>query len=83
MTIDELIKQLGKAKQKVGGDATVAAVGMFGENDYNLPEYVVTGDFRDQDGYDYKVALIANRGGEEFTQNGIAHYKWNPETQKV
>lgn len=83
MTIEELIEQLERAKEKAGGDAVVAAVGMFGENDYSLPEYVVTGDFRDQDGRDYKVALVANRGGEEFTQNGIPHYEWKPETQKV
>lgn len=79
MSIDEMISQLQMMKEKVGGEAKVVVVRInYGENDYIIPDFGVVGDFEDQDGYEYKAALVGEIGGEEFTEKGIPHYKWEP-----
>lgn len=84
MTVDELIGALGAVKEKVGGDKDVVFVGVgFGENDYLEPSYPVVGDFQDQDGNEFKCAIVCGSGGSEFTMNGTPHYKWNPSQNRV
>jgi hypothetical protein len=79
MTIDEMINQLTKLKEKIGGEHQVPCVIIdWGENDYVIPEYATIGNFVDQDGETYKCALVGHYGGEEFTEDGIEHYKWKP-----
>lgn len=79
MTVDEMISALEALKAKVGGDEKVVVVNVgFGENDYLEPSYPVVGDFRDQDGYEFKCAIVADCGGSEFTERGTPHYKWVP-----
>lgn len=83
MTIDKMIDELEAIRCEIGGNHEVAVVGVgFGENDYLIPEYVICGDFVDQDKNEYGCAFIANAGGEEFTEKGIPHYKWNPKKFK-
>ena len=79
MTVNQMIKELENIKDKIGGDHEVPVVRInYGENDYIIPEFATIGNFEDQDGKEYKCALIGKMGGEEFTENGIAHYKWKP-----
>ena len=80
MTIDQLINELIDAKQKLGtGDVEVPVVRIgYGENDYTVPDKVLTGDFVDQDGCQYQCALVGKSGGEEFTEKGTYHWRWNP-----
>ena len=84
MTIDELIKQLTKARELVGCDKKIPVVRVnYGENDYILPSYVVVADIVDQDGEKYDCAIVGDSGGEELTKVGIAHYEWKPEKDKL
>lgn len=84
MTIREAIEQLQKAAKLVGEDAELAVVRVnYGENDYVAPSYVVTGSFEDQDGNEFKCAMVGEDGGEEFTKVGVPHYEWKSEKDKV
>lgn len=79
MTVNDMISALEALKDKVGGDEKVVVVNVgFGENDYLEPSYPVVGDFQDQDGYEFKCAIVADCGGSEFTERGTPHYKWSP-----
>lgn len=74
-----MIDELKAIREKIGGDHEVPVVQIdYGENDYIIPNRVITGDFVDQDGYEFKCALIGKIGGEEFSERGIPHYKWKP-----
>lgn len=80
MTIDKMIEELEAIREEIGGDHEVAIVRTnYGENDYLVPEYGIIGNFVDQDGSCFRCAFIANIGGEEFTEKGVAHYKWKPD----
>ena len=78
MTIDEMINELQKMKAKIGGNHQVPVVSMLGENDYVIPDFGTIGDFVDQDGYEFKCALVGETGGEEFTSEDVGHWKWKP-----
>lgn len=78
MTIDKMIEVLTKMKEKVGGDEEVVVMATFGENDYFEPDYGVVEDMKDQDGYKFKCAFIAEAGGSELSKVGVPHYKWQP-----
>ena len=78
MTIDEMINELQKMKAKIGGNHQVPVVNMMNENDYVIPDFGTIGDFVDQDGYEFKCALVGETGGEEFTSEDVGHWKWKP-----
>jgi hypothetical protein len=80
MSIDEMIETLQSFKDKLGsGKEEVPVVRInYGENDYFIPSFGLIGDFTDQDNNEFKCALIANIGGEEFTEKGTYHWKWKP-----
>ena len=83
MTIDEMIDYLQRMKNDVGGNAEVAVVRLgYGENDYIIPDYGITGHFEDQNQYKFKCAFIGKTGGSEFTEIGTPHYKWVPHKQE-
>ena len=83
MTIDEMINDLQRMKNEVGGDALVAVVRLgYGENDYIIPDYGITGHFEDQNQYKFRCAFVGKTGGSEFTEKGTAHYKWVPHKQE-
>lgn len=83
MTIDAMIEALTILKERVGGDAEVPVMTTTGENDYIIPSFPVAGDFEDQDGNEFKCALVGDVGGEEFTKKGTPHYEWEPEDDRV
>lgn len=84
MTIDKMIDTLTVLKGKVGGDEEVPVVRIdYGENDYIIPDFAVCGNFCDQDGNEFKCALVGSEGGEEFAKTGTGHYNWNAKTDIV
>ena len=83
MKIKKLIETLEKMKAVVGDNAEVPVMSTFGENDYFLPAYGVIANLKDQDGNEYKCALIAEDGGEELTKSGVEHWKWNPTKDRI
>lgn len=84
MTIDNMIETLQRLKERVGGEEEVPVVRInYGENDYIMPDFAVSGNFIDQDGNTFRCALVGKYGGEEFTKEGAAHYKWAAEKDKV
>ena len=82
MTIDEMIDELQKMKAKIGGEHQVPVVGLMGENDYIVPDFGTVGKFTDQDGNEFKCALVGNTGGEEFTSVKSYHWNWKPKRVK-
>ena len=74
-----MINELQKMKAKIGGDHQVPVVGTMGENDYIIPDFGTVGEFTDQDGNEFKCALVGDTGGEEFTEVDVDHWNWNPE----
>lgn len=83
MTIKKMIEELEKMAEEVGDDAEVPVMTTYGENDYVIPKYGVIAELEDQDGNTFKCALIGSEGGSELSEQGIAHYKWNPSKSKV
>jgi hypothetical protein len=75
-----MIEELINVRNGLGtGDVEVPVVRInYGENDYIIPTKAIIGDFIDQDKQQYKCALVGKIGGEEFSQKGTPHYKWNP-----
>ena len=83
MTIDKMIQELEKMRAKIGGEHEVPVVRInYGENDYIIPDFGTIGDFVDQDGYEFKCALVGEMGGEEFTSEDVGHWKWKPKKIK-
>lgn len=84
MTIDEMLLELERMRDVVGGDKQVAVVRVgCGENDYIVPAYGIVGKFEDQDRRTFRCALIGDECGEEFTRKGVEHYEWDPEEDDV
>lgn len=84
MTIDNLIAELQKAKEAVGGDTPIYYVTTgWGENDIFEMNYIVKGDFTDQDSENYSCAIIGDHCGEEFTRRGVNHWNWNPKEDRI
>lgn len=84
MKIKKMIEELEKVRAIVGDDAEVPVMRSdFGENDFVIPDYAVVADLEDQDGNEFKCALIGEVGGEELTKKGTPHYKWNSKKDRV
>lgn len=83
MTIQEIIETLKDMGDQVGYDQEVPVMLTFGENDYIVPSFGIVADLRDQDGREFKCALIGGEGGSELTKKGIFHWNWKPSEDRI
>jgi len=84
MKLDELIASLIEIRGKVGnGDIEIPIVCIDCENDVYHANFVVSGVFDDCNGSEYNCAIICNGSGDEFSREGVPHYEWKPEEDKV